>query len=166
MAGIRFFWGQPCDLAPVREHDRIRPRHEQGFGAACRRRREGAIELAGPGRLDGYELQVKGTGCALRLLVVQDTAPEVNGKSWAELTEEEHQRMPHDYEAQVGQGAITLHSEERLAASDRGVVMLRRLLRREIEAVQAGRDPLGVIFDRARAVVQVEAGNFILEPAG
>jgi hypothetical protein len=50
-----------------------------------------------------------------------------NGKSWAELTEEEHQRMPHDYEAQVGQGAITLHSEERLAASDRGVVMFRRL---------------------------------------
>jgi hypothetical protein len=44
--------------------------------------------------------------------------------------------------------------------------MLRRLLRREIEAVQAGRDPLGVIFDPARAVVQVEAGNFILEPAG
>jgi len=73
--------------------------------------------------------------------------------------------MPHDYEAQVGQGAITLHSEERLAASDRGVVMFRRLLRREIEAVQAGRNPLGVIFDPARAMVQVEAGNFILEPA-
>jgi len=89
-----------------------------------------------------------------------------NGKSWAELTEEEHQRMPHDYEAQVGQGAITLHSEERLAASDRGMVMFRRLLRQQIEAVQAGRDPLGVAFDTACATVQVEAGNFILEPAG
>ena len=89
-----------------------------------------------------------------------------NGKSWAELTEEEHQRMPHDYEAQVGQGAITLHSDERLAASDRGVVMFRRLLRQQIEAVQAGRDPLGVAFDTACATVQVEAGNFILEPAG
>jgi len=31
--------------------------------------------------------------------------------------------------------------------------------------VQAARDPLGVIFDPARAMVQVEAGNFILEPA-
>ena len=59
-----------------------------------------------------------------------------------------------------------MHSEEHLAASDRGVVMFRRLLRREIEAVQAGRDPLGVIFDPARAMVQVEAGNFILETAG
>ena len=74
--------------------------------------------------------------------------------------------MPHDYEAQVGQGAITLHSEEHLAASDRGVVMFRRLLRQQIEAVQAGRDPLGVMFDPARATVQVEAGNFILETAG
>jgi hypothetical protein len=36
-----------------------------------------------------------------------------NGKSWAELTEEEHQRTPHDYAAQEGQGMITLHSEER-----------------------------------------------------
>ena len=34
------------------------------------------------------------------------------------------------------------------------------------EAVQAGRDPLGVIFDPARALLQVEAGNFTLEPAG
>jgi nitrite reductase/ring-hydroxylating ferredoxin subunit len=88
-----------------------------------------------------------------------------NGKRWADLTEEEHQRMPNDYEAQVGQGAITLHSEERLAASDRGVVMFRRLLRDQIDAVAAGRDPLGVIFDPARAVVRVEAGNFLLEPA-
>src|SRR5215467_14252798 len=89
-----------------------------------------------------------------------------NGKRWAELTEEEHQRMPNDYEAQVGQGAVTLHSEERLAASDRGVVMFRRLLRQQIEAVQAGRDPLGVIFEPDRALVHVQAGNFILEPAG
>jgi hypothetical protein len=61
---------------------------------------------------------------------------------------------------------LTLHSEERLAASDRGVVMFRRLLRQQIEAVQAGRDPLGVAFDTACATVQVEAGNFMLEPAG
>src|SRR5262249_26403694 len=69
--------GEPCDLAPVRERDGIRPGHEQGFGAACRHRREGAIELARPGPFDGYELQVKGTGCALCLLVIEDTAPEV-----------------------------------------------------------------------------------------
>ena len=35
--------------------------------------------------------------------------------------------------------------------------MFRRLLRQQIEAVQAGRDPLGVAFDTACATVQVEA---------
>ena len=87
------------------------------------------------------------------------------GKAWAELTEEEHQRMPGDYEAQVGQGAITLHSEERLVSSDRGVVMFRRRLAEQIEAVRAGRDPLGVMFDPADALVRVEAGNFLDAPA-
>lgn len=87
----------------------------------------------------------------------------MNGKLWEELTEEEHQRMPNDYEAQVGQGAITLHSEERLAATDKGVVMFRRKLMEQIDAVRSGRDPLGVVFDPAQAVVHVEAGNFLLD---
>jgi hypothetical protein len=87
------------------------------------------------------------------------------GRRWAELTEEEHQRMPNDYEAQVGQGAITFHSEERLTSTDRGVVMFRRRLREQIEAVQANRDPLGVAFDPAQALVRVEAGNYLLQPA-
>ena len=38
-----------------------------------------------------------------------------NGKYWWDMTEEEHQRHPGDYEAQVGQGAITVHSEEHFA---------------------------------------------------
>jgi hypothetical protein len=37
--------------------------------------------------------------------------------------------------------------------------------RQQIEVVQAGRDPLGVSFEPGRALVQVQAGNFILEPA-
>lgn len=86
-----------------------------------------------------------------------------NGKRWAELTEEEHQRMPNDYEAQVGQGAITLHSEERLASTDQGVVMFRRVLRRQIDIVREGGDPVGVMFTPEGAVVQVQAGNFLLE---
>ena len=71
--------------------------------------------------------------------------------------------MPNDYEAQVGQGAITLHSEERLAGTDRGVVMFRRRLREQIAAVREGRDPLGVAFAAAAARVRVEAGNFLLD---
>jgi hypothetical protein len=50
----------------------------------------------------------------------------LNGKLWEELTDEEHQQFPGDYEAQVSQGAIASHSEEHLVTSDRGVAMLRR----------------------------------------
>jgi phenylpropionate dioxygenase-like ring-hydroxylating dioxygenase large terminal subunit len=82
---------------------------------------------------------------------------------WSELSEEEHQRFPGDWEAQIGQGPISLHSEENLATSDLGVVQLRRLLRRQIEIVKEGGDPLGVCFDPAQAVVKVQAGNFFKE---
>jgi nitrite reductase/ring-hydroxylating ferredoxin subunit len=84
----------------------------------------------------------------------------VNGKRWAEMTEEEHRATPGDYEAQVGQGPVTLHSEEHLVTSDRGIVMQRRLLKEQIAAVQAGRAPLGVAFNEADALITVRAGNF------
>jgi len=71
--------------------------------------------------------------------------------------------QPGDWEAQVGQGAITLHSDEHLATSDQGVVMLRRLLQRQLDAVAAGSDPSGVSFDPATPPVVFEAGNYILD---
>jgi hypothetical protein len=37
---------------------------------------------------------------------------------WAELTEEEHQRMPGDAEAMVSQRPIAIHALEHLASSD------------------------------------------------
>jgi phenylpropionate dioxygenase-like ring-hydroxylating dioxygenase large terminal subunit len=83
-----------------------------------------------------------------------------NGKSWFDLTEEEHQRFPGDFEAQVGQGAITLHSEEHLVSSDRGVSMLRRALRTQTERVAAGEHPLGVVIGEPSCLVNLEAGNF------
>jgi len=79
-----------------------------------------------------------------------------------ELTEAEHQRFPGDYEAQVGQGAFAPHSEEHLVSSDRGVAMVRRQLRRQLEAVAAGRDPAGVGFDEDAPPTPLEAGNFLL----
>ena len=86
----------------------------------------------------------------------------MNGKLWEELTPEEHQKFPGDWEAQVGQGPITYHSDEHLATSDRGVVMLRRLLQRQIDAIAAGKDPAGVSFDPATPHVVFEAGNYII----
>jgi phenylpropionate dioxygenase-like ring-hydroxylating dioxygenase large terminal subunit len=59
----------------------------------------------------------------------------------AERPYKERQRIPGDYDAQVGQGAIEKHSKEHLSYHDRGVAMFRRLLKRGIEAVQRGEDP-------------------------
>jgi phenylpropionate dioxygenase-like ring-hydroxylating dioxygenase large terminal subunit len=51
------------------------------------------------------------------------------------------QRDPGDYEAQVSQGPITRHATEHLATSDRGLALMRRMVREGIEAVARGEDP-------------------------
>jgi len=53
----------------------------------------------------------------------------------------ERQRHPADYDAQSSQREIAVHALEHLASTDRGVIMLRRIVRDGIRAVQAGRDP-------------------------
>jgi nitrite reductase/ring-hydroxylating ferredoxin subunit len=83
-------------------------------------------------------------------------------RSWFELSDEEHQRYPGDYEAQVGQGAITLHSDERLASTDRGVSMVRRLFKQQAQTVADGGDPAGVTIGESADLVEVIAGNYIL----
>ena len=77
-----------------------------------------------------------------------------------ELSEEERQRYPSDWEAQMSQGPITLHSEEHLTTSDVGVIMLRRLLRKQIRAVQKGEDPIGGSFSADATISAIGAGNF------
>ena len=84
----------------------------------------------------------------------------LNGKLWGEMTPEEHQQTPGDFEAQSGQGPISLHSEEHLRTSDRGITMQRRMLKRNIEIVATGGDPLGAHFVEADATVVVPSGNF------
>jgi hypothetical protein len=66
-----------------------------------------------------------------------------------------------DFEAQAGQGPISLHSEEHLVTSDRGIMMQRRLLEQQMEVVTRGGDPVGVSFDPANALVNVRSGNFV-----
>jgi hypothetical protein len=83
------------------------------------------------------------------------------GRLWHELTEAEHQKMPGDYESQVSQGEITLHSEEHLNSSDKGISMLRRVYRDQLDAIAAGKDPIGVTFDPARELVHLDAGTAV-----
>jgi len=86
--------------------------------------------------------------------------PMYGGKTWFELDDQGHQRFPGDYEAQVGQGEITWHSEEHLASSDRGVAIFRRMYRDAMQAVMQGEDPIGT--SPSDMLVRVRAGNFLM----
>ena len=55
-----------------------------------------------------------------------------------------------DMMAWVTQGAVADRSRENLAASDKGVAMYRRVLKREMKKVQEGLDPMGVLRDPTR----------------
>jgi nitrite reductase/ring-hydroxylating ferredoxin subunit len=84
------------------------------------------------------------------------------GKLWAELTEEEHQRMPGDKEAIVSQRPIAIHALDHLATSDRGVILVRKMIRREIDRIKGGQDPTGIIRDSASDLIATRAGNYLL----
>ena len=47
----------------------------------------------------------------------------------------------------ITQGVIADREKERLGASDKGIVQYRRMLKREIEKLEQGIDPIGVIRD-------------------
>lgn len=106
--------------------------------------------------------------CMLRKLVDEPEAGSAtygdDERSWHELSEVEHQQYPGDYEAQVGQGPITLHSTERLASTDRGVGLVRRQFKEQVRIVAEGGDPVGVSFDEDGALVRLIAGNYIIGP--
>ena len=88
-------------------------------------------------------------------------------KPWSEMTFEEHQDAPNDYEAQVSQGpnGMPSHSTEHLVTSDKGIGLQRRVLRREIKKVMNGGDPMNVFFKPGEEVIRVPSGNFCSERA-
>ena len=61
-----------------------------------------------------------------------------------------------DFMAWETQGPILDRTRERLAASDRGVVMYRDMLRREIKKVEQGLDPMNVFRDPNHAIIDTK----------
>ena len=82
-------------------------------------------------------------------------------KLWFEMTPEEHQRYPGDYEAQFGQGIITLHSDENLVSSDTGLVKHRFLWKQQAKIVAEGGNPVGVAFKQADRRILVETNSWV-----
>jgi hypothetical protein len=98
-------------------------------------------------------------------------APRVEGKIMAKIPEDRQQEglgdsVPGKYRwdeetgwiargdqdrcAQESQGPVLNRTAEHLGVSDEGVILLRRLFKQCIEAVQNGQDPVGTIRDPAK----------------
>ena len=59
-----------------------------------------------------------------------------------------------------------MHALENLAHSDTGIVMLRRMLREQIQRVEKGLDPINVVRDPdINRRIPTHAWNTILSPA-
>ncbi|MBM2812393.1 MAG: Aromatic ring-hydroxylating dioxygenase subunit alpha [Chloroflexi bacterium] len=70
-----------------------------------------------------------------------------------------------DHMAWETQGPIYDRTTERLATSDRGVVMLREMLLREIEGVQQGRDPKCLMRDPQHPMIDTNLSEGLAEIA-
>jgi 5,5'-dehydrodivanillate O-demethylase len=68
-----------------------------------------------------------------------------------------------DHMAWETQGPIADRTRERLATSDRGVVMLREMLKREIGRVQQGQDPKGIMRDPDHEIFDTKVMESIRE---
>jgi hypothetical protein len=73
----------------------------------------------------------------------------------------ERQRQPADYDAQSSQRPIAVHALEHLGSSDRGVIMLRRIVRDGIRAVARGEDPREIAV-AARGIIATHAQDSVL----
>lgn len=94
-----------------------------------------------------------------------DTVLEIRPGSEVKRTYEERQRKPDDLEAQESQRPIAVHALERLATTDIGLIQYRKLLREQVKAVQAGRDPMNVVRDPVlNHRITTNAFNTVLAP--
>lgn len=124
--------------------------------------------VPGPSRVIGFVLPIDSTHYLVYNVARVEkgsTRPAIGalpgGRNWVDMTEEEHRDFPGDWEAQVGQGEITLHSEENLVPGDKGIGLLRRFLKKQIDAVAAGEDPLGWTQTEGKELITTQAGNYM-----
>jgi nitrite reductase/ring-hydroxylating ferredoxin subunit len=95
-------------------------------------------------------------------MLKDDWGPK-HGKPFTQWSLEDHQRWQTDYITQKSQGDINLHSEENLTPIDKGIGMMRRLFKKQAEAVARGELPIGAAPNEPRHI-RVVAGNALLDP--
>ena len=71
--------------------------------------------------------------------------------------------LAQDHMAWETQGPIADRTIERLATTDRGIVLLRDVMKREIDKVSRGEDPMGVVRDPNAPVIDTHLSESIKE---
>ena len=77
---------------------------------------------------------------------------------------EERQRLPGDFEAQVGQRPIAVHALEHLGATDQGIAMMRKLIREGVRALKNGKE-LTALERKPDEVISTYSQNRVLRVA-
>jgi phenylpropionate dioxygenase-like ring-hydroxylating dioxygenase large terminal subunit len=113
--------------------------------------------------IDDTHFRIYVAGRVMQTGALRAMRSKQGGKLWEELDTDAHRTYPGDYEAQVSQGAITLHSDEHLATSDRGIVALRRFYRAQAEIVEKGGDPAGVSFEPSASPIRFKSARHVIE---
>jgi nitrite reductase/ring-hydroxylating ferredoxin subunit len=136
-----FVWVRVCDFMPPNVHQFTREIEEATQAKAASR--PVIIRWAVPnddGQTTNFELgQVDPAWGLTPEQVAQPGFGQSGDRSYAE-----RQRQPADFDAQSSQRRIAVHGLEHLASTDRGVIMLRRIVRDGIRAVARGEDPPGI----------------------
>jgi hypothetical protein len=112
-------------------------------------------------RIDSTSFRIYIAGRVKRAGDIGCMRPKFTGTSWPDMMREEPYALSGDYEAEVGQSVIMLHSDEHLAGSDSGIAVLHGLLRRQIHVVAQGTDPAGVNSDPDATPIVFEAGDYL-----
>lgn len=85
-----------------------------------------------------------------------------HGRPFMEWDLEDHQRWQTDYIAQKSQGTITLHSEEHLGVTDKGIGMMRRMFKKMAQSVAT--EDRSMARPQAQAPrIDILAGNALLD---
>ncbi len=119
--------------------------------------------LASPTGGLGFQIRVPVDDTHTMHILYNATEPKEPGKpdesvvhteleidSWGRVNRSQHIVVPQDMMAWVGQGPIMDRTKEYLATSDKGVVLYHKLLLDNIDRVERGEDPFGVIRDGAK----------------
>ena len=144
------------DLVWVRLGDYIMPNIDQF--APSRFEPTGELEF-GPPYMTAWTVPVDDTHTkSFQLRYVPEGSKQrtrgtpLRGSESVDRSYEERQRQPGDYEAQESQRPIAVHALEHLGATDRGVTLVRKLVREGIRVVQRGEDPRRGLPSTGRAI--------------